>query len=140
VSRNAGAMPASETAGTVLSAVLGLLLLTAGVLGPLVTGRVRLHLSDDAITHYVGGEVVTMVLALVLLGTAPAWSTTRTWVPAIAAGAAAYVIYTFTTVVAGQEYGRYPGNAEKAFLLYAAITAPAVDPSARRLLPDRPVQ
>jgi hypothetical protein len=47
-------------------------------------------------------------------------------VPAVAAGVAAYVVYTFFTVVTGQEYTRYQGNVEKAFLLYVAITALAV--------------
>lgn len=116
----------SEIAGAVTSVVLGLLLLLAAVLGPLVTGRIRFHMSDDALVQYVGGEIVTLVLAVALLVSAPAWVGGRPWAPALAAGAAGYAVYTFVTVVAGQEHARYPGNAEKAFLLYAAITAAAV--------------
>jgi len=116
----------TEVAGGVLSCVLGLLLVVAGVLGPVGTGLIRFHMSDDALVQYVGGELVTLALALVLLVCAPFWLSGRRWAPALTAGASAYVIYTFVTVVMGQEYGSYPGNAESAFLLYSAITACAV--------------
>lgn len=115
-----------EVIGAVLSAILAVLLLSATILGPLVTDRIRFHMSADALVQYVGGEVVTLLGALVLLVSVPLWSSGRLWVPSVAAGVAAYVVYTFVTVVAGQEYARYPGNVEKAFLLYAAITAVAV--------------
>lgn len=118
---------APETAAAaVLSLVLGLLLLTATVLGPLVADRVHFHMSSDALVQYVGGEIVTAIVAVVLMATAPAWWLGKQWPSAVAAGAAAYIVYTFFTVVAGQEYDRYPGNVEKAFLLYVAITAAAV--------------
>lgn len=115
-----------RSAAAALSLSLGVLLLGAAFLGPLMTGRIRFHMSGDAVTQYVGGEVVTVLIALVLVALTPAWSPDRVWPPAIAAGSAAYVVYTFASVVAGQEYGRYPGNAERAFLLYTAITALAV--------------
>lgn len=112
--------------GAVLSLVLGLLLLTATVLGPLISDRIRFHMSSDALVQFVGGEIVTAVVAVVLVASASAWWLGHQWPPAVAAGAAAYIVYTFATVVAGQEYHRYPGNVEKAFLLYAAITAAGV--------------
>lgn len=115
-----------EVAGGVLSAVLGVTVLAAAVLGPLLAGRVHFHMSSDALVQYVGGEVVTVVVAVVLLASVPGWWAGWHWVPAVAAGASAYVAYTFATVVLGQEYARYPGNVEKAFLLYVAITAAAV--------------
>ena len=116
----------SEAAGAVLALVLSVLLLTATVLGPLVTDRVRFHMSSDALVQYIGGEIVTLLVAVVLLASVPAWWLGHHWPSAIAVGAAAYVVYTYATVVAGQEYDRYPGNVEKAFLLYVAITAAAV--------------
>lgn len=116
----------SEVAGAILSVILGLLLLSAVVLGPLVTGRVRFHMSAEALVQYVGGEVVTVVVSGVVLVTAAGWWLGAQWAPALAGGAAAYVVYTFATVVGGQEYERYPGNVEKAFLLYAAVTAVGV--------------
>ncbi len=112
--------------GALLSMVLGLLLLTATVLGPLITDRIRFHMSSDALVQFVGGEVVTAIVAVVLVASAPAWLLGHQWPAAVAVGAAAYIVYTFVTVVAGQEYHRYPGNVEKAFLLYAAITAAGV--------------
>lgn len=122
----AGIARSTELTGGVLCAVLGVLLAVATVLGPLVAGRVRFHMSDDAIVQYVGGEVVTSAMALLCVVCAPFWVAGRAWAAALTAGASAYVIYTFVTVVMGQEYGTYPGNAEKAFLLYSAITACAV--------------
>ncbi len=116
----------SEAAGAVLALVLSVLLLTATVLGPLVTDRVRFHMSSDALVQYIGGEIVTLLVAVVLMASVPAWWLGHQWPSAIAVGAAAYVTYTYATVVAGQEYDRYPGNVEKAFLLYVAITAAAV--------------
>lgn len=83
-------------------------------------------MSSDALVQYVGGEIVTIIVAVVLLASVPGWWAGWRWVPAVAAGASAYVVYTFATVVAGQEYTRYSGNAENAFLLYAAITAAGV--------------
>ncbi len=113
-------------AAAVCSGLLGALLVIAAALGPLMSGIVRFHLSEDALIQYVGGEIVTLVLAVVLLVAVPAWWTGAPWAAAVSAGGCAYVVYTMATVVAGQDYDRYPGNAEKAFLLYAAITATAV--------------
>lgn len=115
-----------SAAGAALSLVLGILLVTATVLGPLVTDRIRFHMSSDALVQYVGGEIVTTLVAVVLLASVPAWWMEQQWPPVVATGAAAYIAYTIATVVAGQEYDRYPGNFEKAFLLYAAITAASV--------------
>jgi len=98
----------------------------AALLGPLVTGRVHLHLSSDAVVQYVGGEIVTILVGLVLSISAFGWWGGWHRAPVIAAGTSAYVLYTFATVVAGQEYARYPGNAELAFPLYAPISAAAV--------------
>ena len=65
---------APETAvGAVLSLVLGILLVTATVLGPLVTDRIRFHMSSDALVQYVGGEIVTALVAIVLLASVPGW-------------------------------------------------------------------
>ena len=115
-----------EVLAASLSAVLGVLLLSAAALGPLMTGRIRFHMSADAVVQYVGGEIVTVLGAVLLLASVPMWSAARPAVPGLVGGLCAYVVYTFVTVVAGQEFDRYEGNAEKAFLLYAAITAVAV--------------
>jgi hypothetical protein len=116
----------AEVASGILSVILGVALLVAAVLGPLVTGRVRFHMSSEALVQYVGAEIATCIVAVVLLASAPGWWAGWGWVPAIATGASAYVVYTFVTVVAGQEYTRYEGNVENAFLLYVAITAVSI--------------
>lgn len=69
---NVGRTPES-TAGAVLSLVLGALIPAATVLGPLVTDRVRFHMSSDALVQYVGGEAVTAMVAVVLIVSAAAW-------------------------------------------------------------------
>lgn len=120
-----GITRSTDLTGAVLCVVAGLLLAVATLIGPLVTGRVRFHMSADALVQYVGGELVTSSLAVLFLVCAPLWWSGRGWAAALTAGASGYVIYTFCTVVMGQEYGKYPGNAEAAFLLYAAITASA---------------
>lgn len=116
----------TEVYPALLSGLLGVLLLVAAVLGPLGLGRISLHVSGEALAQYTGGELLAVALAVAFLASIPSWLAGSPWPPALAAGACAYVIYTYLTLVVGQEYGRYPGNAEKAFFLYAAITACAV--------------
>lgn len=88
---------AAEVSGAVLSSVLGVLLLVATVLGPLQARRIRFHMSADALVQYVGGETVTLIVAVALLASAPAWWRGHLWAPAVAVGASAYVVYTFST-------------------------------------------
>lgn len=107
-----------------LSFFLALGIVVAALLGPLVTDTIRFHLPDALVVQYEGGEVVTLFVAAPLLVAAGwLWLHGARLAPALAFGPAAYVVYTFVTAIVGQEYGRYPGNAERAFLLYAALIA-----------------
>src|SRR5690606_3146505 len=94
----------------------------AGVLGPLVTGMIRFRLPDAAVNQYVGGEIVTMFIAApALIAAGVLWLRNHRLAPVIAIGPAAYTVYTFITAIVGQEYGRYDGNVENAFFLYAGL-------------------
>lgn len=108
----------------VLSLTLAIGIIVAAILGPLLTDTIRFHLPDALITQYEGGEVVTLFLAAPLLIAAGwLWLRGDRVAPALAFGPAAYTVYTFVTAIVGQEYGRYDGNGERAFLLYAALIA-----------------
>ena len=125
-------MESSERAAVVspgvrgLCAVLALLLVGAAWLGPLGRSVVTFHVSADGVAQYRGGEVVTVVAAVALALIALV-GPRRPYVALTAAmGIAGYVGYTFVTVIVGQEYARYPGDAERAFPLYAALTGGSV--------------
>lgn len=107
-----------------LSFVLAIGITVAAILGPLLTDTIRFHLPDSLVVQYEGGEVVTLVLAVPLLLLAGwLWLRHDRLAAALAFGPAAYAAYTFVTAIVGQEYGRYPGNAERAFFLYVALIA-----------------
>ncbi len=107
-----------------LSLLLALGITLAAILGPLVTDTIRFHLPDSLVVQYEGGEVVTLVVVVpMLLLAAVRWLRQDPLAAPLAFGPAAYAVYTFVTAIVGQEYGRYPGNAERAFFLYAALIA-----------------
>jgi hypothetical protein len=106
------------------SIALGAGIAIAAVLGPLVTGVIRFRTSANAENQFIGGEVVSLaVVAPVLVAAGVLWLRGSRSAPALAVGPALYAVYTYVTAVLGQEYGRYPGNVEKYFLLYAALVA-----------------
>lgn len=107
-----------------LSLLLAIGITLAAILGPLITDTIRFHLPDSLVVQYEGGEVVTLVVAVpLLLLAAVRWFQRDPLAAPLAFGPAAYAVYTFVTAIVGQEYGRYPGNAERAFFLYAALIA-----------------
>jgi MFS family permease len=108
----------------VLSFLVALGIVIAGLLGPLVTGVIQLHLPENLVNQYIGGEVVTLAVAApALLAAGVLWLKGDRLAPALAFGPAAYTVYTFVTAIVGQEYGSYDGNAERAFPLYAVLVA-----------------
>lgn len=109
------------------SVALGVGIAAAAVMGPLGLRVIELRTSDHLENQLVGGEVVSLV---VVAPAAAAAGVLRLrehrLAPALALGPALYAAYTYTTVVLGQEYARYPGNAERFFPLYAALVAGGV--------------
>lgn len=107
-----------------LSFLLALGIASAALLGPLVLGVIRFHMSDLLVNQYLGGEIVSLFFVAPVLATAGVlWLRGDRLAPALALGPALYTVYTFVTAILGQDYARYPGNAEKAFPLYVALIA-----------------
>jgi hypothetical protein len=106
----------------IVSFVVAVGIIIAGVLGPLATGVIRFRMPEFAVNQYVGGEVVTLFLAVpALVAAGVLWLRQHRLAPVLAIGPAAYTVYTFITAIVGQEYGRYDGNVENAFFLYAGL-------------------
>lgn len=108
---------------------LGLIALGGGIaasaiLGPLVLKVVKLRTSANLENQFVGGEVVSLGLAAPVAAAAGVlWWRGHRLAPVLALAPALYAVYTYTSVVLGEEYGRYPGNVETFFPLYAALVA-----------------
>lgn len=105
-----------------LSFAVALGIIVAGILGPLILGVIKFRLPELLVNQYIGGEVVTLILAApALIAAGVLWRRDDPLAPVLSIGPAAYTVYTFITAIAGQEYALYDGNAEKAFPLYAAL-------------------
>lgn len=100
------------------------------VAGPLVLGIIRYRMSPDAVTQYIGGEVVTLIAAITVMISAFFERSSRATL--IGAGASLYIIYTMVTVVFGQDYHRYDGTAEKWFFLFVVVTMTMILVAARK--------
>ncbi|HEY7031536.1 MAG TPA: hypothetical protein VH482_09430 [Thermomicrobiales bacterium] len=106
------------------SIALGAGIATAAVLGPLALKAIQFRTSDRIENQFVGGEIVSLaVVAPTAIAAGVLWLRGHRLAPALALGPSLYAVYTYTTAVIGQEYGRYPGNVEKFFPLYAGLVA-----------------
>ncbi len=106
------------------SVLLGIGVAVAAVLGPLGLGMIDFRTSEHIETQFVGGEVVSLgVVAPVAISAGVLWLRGNPLAPALAFGPAAYAVYTYASVVLGQDYSRYEGNVEQFFPLYAGLVA-----------------
>ena len=107
----------------------GLMALGAGVaasalLGPLALKVIRFRTSANIENQFVGGEVISLTLVAPVAVTAGVlWLKGHRLAPALALAPALYAVYTYASVVLGQEYARYAGNVENFFPLYAGLVA-----------------
>jgi hypothetical protein len=107
----------------------GLVALGAGIaanaaLGPLALGVIRFHNSTSGIDQLIGGEAVSLVVVAPLsVAAGVLWMRGHTVAPALALAPSLYALYTYTTLVLGPEYGRYPGNNERFLPLHLGILA-----------------
>jgi len=109
------------------SIALGSGIAASAVLGPLGLEAIEFRLSDHLVNQFIGGEVVSLaIVAPAALASGVLWLHGHRLAPALALGPAMYAVYTHTTVIVGQEYGRYAGNVERFFPLYAALVAGGV--------------
>jgi hypothetical protein len=107
--------------------VLGLAVAIAVVLGPLISGAIDFRTSEAIENQFVGSEIVSLVLvAPIATASGILWLRRNRLAPALAFAPALYSVYTYGSAVLGQEYGRYEGNIEKAFPLYALLVAGSV--------------
>ena len=106
------------------SIALGFGIAVSAILGPLVLNVVKFRTSPNIEHQFVGGEVVSLAVVAPLAITAGVlWLRDLRVAAPLALGPAIYAVYTYTTVIAGQEYARYDGNVEKFFPLYAGLVA-----------------
>ncbi len=104
------------------SITLGVAISAAAILGPLAFKTIKFRTSENIETQFMGGEIVSLgLVAPALVGASIMWLRGHRLAPAVAIGPSLYAVYTYVTVIGGQEYGRYPGNVEKFFPLYAAL-------------------
>lgn len=103
--------------------LLGVVVATTAILGPLVTGVLRYRTSPTTLNQLIGGDAAALAVVAPwsLAVGALAWRA-HPAAPVLALGPACYAVYTYTQLVVGQEYLRLPGNNERFFpLLYAGF-------------------
>lgn len=106
------------------SIALGAGIAVSAVLGPLVLDVVTFRTSANIENQFAGGEAVSLVVvAPVAITAGVLWLRGHRLAAPLALGPAIYAVYTYTTVIVGQEYARYDGNVESFFPLYAALVA-----------------
>lgn len=106
------------------SMALGAGIAASAVLGPLVLKVIEFRTSANIENQFVGGEVISLaVVAPMAVAAGVLWLRGHRLAPPLALGPALYAVYTYTTAVIGQEYGRYDGNVEQFFPLYAGLVA-----------------
>jgi len=102
--------------------LLGLLIGTSSILGPLVLGVIKFHVSAGAEAQLVGGEVVSLfVVAPLAVIAGVLWLRRNPLAPTLALGPAGYSLYMYVQYIIGPQYERYPGNNEYAFPLYLTL-------------------
>ena len=101
---------------------LGVLIAASSILGPLVLGVIKFHVSAGAEAQLVGGEVVSLFIVAPLAVIAGVlWLRRNPLAPTLALGPAGYSLYMYVQYVIGPQYERYPGNNEYAFPLYLTL-------------------
>ena len=102
--------------------LLGGLIATSSILGPLVVGVIKFHVSAGAEAQLVGGEVVSLfIVAPLAMIAGVLWLRRNPLAPTLALGPAGYSLYMYVQYVVGTQYERYPGNNEYAFPLYLTL-------------------
>ena len=98
-------------------------LAASAILGPLVLKVIRFHISPTMENQVVGGDVASLVLAApTAVAAGILWLRGHRLAPALAVAPALYAMYYAVSLVLGEQYGRYPGNSERFFVLYLALT------------------
>lgn len=103
---------------------LGIGMAASAILGPLALKVITFRTSHNIENQFVGSEIVSLgIVAPLAVASGVLWARGHRMGPVLALTSGLYAIYTYTSVVLGQEYGRYPGNVEHYFPLYAGMVA-----------------
>lgn len=106
------------------AAMLGAGVGIAAAIGPLGAHLIKFRTSAHIENQFIGGEVASLgLVAPAAIAGGVLTARGHRLGPVLSLGSAMYAVYTYTTVITGQEYARYPGNVEKFFPLYAALVA-----------------
>lgn len=109
---------------SVLCIILAALVATSVVLGPLMTGSIVQRTSSDAIDQFRGSEIVSLLVVVpILLLASLFFQRSHPIAPHLALAGALFCVYTYVTVITGQEYSHISGNVERAFPLYVGMIA-----------------
>lgn len=119
-------MRARRLTGSLL-VVLGVVVAAVAVLGPLMTGAIRYRTSATTLNQIVGGDVAALLLVAPACVGAGICALLGHRAAVAALAPTAFVLYTYTQLIVGQEYLRLPGNNERFFpLFYAGFVLAAV--------------
>jgi hypothetical protein len=106
---------------------LGVIVAAVTLLGPLMTGVIRYRTSATTLNQIVGGDVAALLLVAPACVGAGICALLGHRAAVVALAPTAFVLYTYTQLVVGQEYLRLPGNNERFFpLFYAGFVLAAV--------------
>lgn len=102
--------------------MLAALVVVSVILGPLITGIIDFRVSENAVDQFRGSEIVSLAVVVpILLGAGLLSWRGHPAAPYLAIAGGLFCIYTYLTVIQGQEYLTQDGNIERAFPLYAAM-------------------
>lgn len=105
----------------------GLFALAGGIaatalLGPLVSGAIRYHVTDDVLNQVMGGDLVSLVLiAPVCVAAGVLAVRGNPAAPVVAIGPAAFAAYTSAQLALGGEFAALPGNSERFFPMFLGV-------------------
>jgi hypothetical protein len=124
-------MEASQVSNSRIAGIgligLGIAIVLAVIPGPLMLGAIRFRTSNAIENQFVGSEIVSLgLVAPIAIASGLLWLRRHPIAPALALVPTLFSIYTYSSAVLGQEYGRYDGNVEKAFPLYVLLVAGSV--------------
>ncbi len=104
------------------TSMLGVGAAAVSLLGPLVTGTIEYHASDNAMNQIAGGDFAGLFLVspVSLVAAFLLWRGHRAG-PVLAIGPAFYALYMYSQLAVSGDLAQYPGNSERFFVLYLGL-------------------
>ncbi|MEU8655375.1 nitroreductase/quinone reductase family protein [Actinoplanes philippinensis] len=102
--------------------LLGTAVATVAMLGPLVSGVLRYRTSPTSLNQIIGGDAAALAVvapATVAVGVLALRG--HRAAPVLALAPSIFVVYTYTQLILGNEFLRWPGNIERFFPLLLAV-------------------